>query len=387
MIIRRLTHSVEVDFARFPAVALLGPRQAGKTTLARMLAAQHPGSLHLDLERPSDVARLADPELFLSRHADKLVVLDEIQRIPELFPVLRALIDEQRRPGRFLLLGSASPQLLRQASETLAGRIAFHELAPFDMAEIALPPVQLQSFWLRGGYPLSWLADSDTDSYAWRDAFIATHLERDIPAFGIRIPGATLRRFWQMLAHNHGQLWNASRMATAFGVSAPTVQHYLEILEATFMVRRLLPLTANLGKRLVKSPKVYLRDSGLLHALLSIRTLDDLLGHPVVGHSWEGWVLEQLAQLLAPHWQLSFYRTAVGAEIDIVAESGSRRIGFEVKFSSAPAVSRGFWTALEDLAVERAYVIAPVAAGYPLTAKVEVVPAHELDALCRTLTD
>lgn len=379
MIIRRLTRSIEADFARFPAVALFGPRQAGKTTLARMLAAQRPGSLHLDLERPSDVARLADPELFLSRHADKLVVLDEIQRIPELFPVLRALIDEQRRPGRFLMLGSASPHLLRQASETLAGRIAFHELAPFDMTEIALSPAQLLPFLLRGGYPLSWLAANDADSYAWRDAFIATHLERDIPAFGIRIPGTTLRRFWQMLAHNHGQLWNASRMATAFGVSAPTVQHYLEILEATFMVRRLPPLSANLGKRLVKSPKVYLRDSGLLHALLGIRTLDDLLGHPVVGHSWEGWVLEQLAQLSAPHWQLFFYRTAVGAEIDVVAESGSRRIGFEIKFSSTPAVSRGFWTAMEDLAIERAYVIAPVTASYPLTAKVEVIPAHELE--------
>lgn len=385
MIARHLAHAIEADFARFPAVALLGPRQAGKTTLARILAAQRPGSVYLDLERPSDAARLADPELFLSRHADKLVVLDEIQRTPELFPVLRALIDEQRRPGRFLLLGSASPQLLRQASETLAGRVAFHELAPFDMSEIALAPAQIQPFWLRGGYPLSWLAGNDTDSYAWRDSFIATHLERDIPAFGIRIPGTTLRRFWQMLAHNHGQLWNASRMATAFGVSAPTVQHYLEILEATFMVRRLLPLSANLGKRLVKAPKVYLRDSGLLHALLGIRTLDDLLGHPVVGHSWEGWVLEQLAQLLAPRWQLSFYRTAVGAEIDVVAESGSRRIGFEIKFSSAPTVSRGFWTALEDLAVERAYVVAPVNTGYPLTAKAEVLPAHELGALCRTL--
>ena len=378
MINRKLLPVVEHSLTEFPAVALLGPRQAGKTTLAKIVANRRGGSLYIDLERPSDLAKLADPELFLSRHADKLVVLDEIQRQPELFAVLRALIDERRTPGRFLLLGSASPQLLRQASESLAGRICFHELAPFDVGEIAPGYVQLQDFWLRGGYPLSWLAQSDAASFAWRESFIATHLERDIPSFGIRVPGTTLHRFWQMLAHLHGQLWNASRLAAGFGVSAPTVQHYLDILEATYMLRRLQPLQANLEKRLVKSPKVYLRDSGILHALLRIASLNDLAGHPIVGASWEGLVLEQIAQLIAPQWQLSFYRTASGAEMDVVAERGNRRIGFEIKFSSAPALTKGFWSAMSDLNLEKAYIVAPVESGYPLTPKVEVVPAAGL---------
>lgn len=385
MITRRIHPDIEKALARFPAVALLGPRQAGKTTLARAVGASHADSLYLDLERPSDSARLADPELFLSRHGGQLVVLDEIQRLPDLFPVLRALIDENRRPGRFLLLGSASPQLLRQSSESLAGRISFHELAPFDISEIKLDNADIGGFWLRGGYPLSWLAESDEASLAWRESFILTHLERDIPAFGIRIPGPTLHRFWRMLAHLHGQLWNASRLAVGFGVSAPTVQHYLEILEATYMIRRLPPLHVNLGKRLVKSPKVFLRDSGLLHALLGIRNQDELAGHPVVGPSWEGWVLEQIAQLLSSQWQLSFYRTAAGAEMDVVAERGERRIGFEIKLSSAPALSKGFWSAMKDLQLEQAFVIAPVDTRYPVAETVEVMPAKDLAQLCASL--
>lgn len=385
MISRRILPNIEKALVQFPAVALLGPRQAGKTTLARSVGSSHVNSLYLDLERPSDLAKLADPELFLSRHVDQLVVLDEIQRRPDLFPVLRALIDENRRPGRFLLLGSASPQLLRQTSESLAGRISFHELAPFDVSEIKPKKADIGVFWLRGGYPLSWLAESDETSLAWRESFIITHLERDIPAFGIRIPGPTLHRFWRMLAHLHGQMWNASRLASGFGVSAPTVQHYLEILEATYMVRRLPPLHVNLGKRLVKSPKIYLRDSGLLHALLGIRSLDELAGHPVVGPSWEGWVLEQIAQLLSPQWQLSFYRTATGAEMDVVAERGERRIGFEIKLSSAPSLSKGFWSAMKDLQLEQAYVVAPVETGYPIAEKVEVLPANDLAKLCATL--
>lgn len=385
MITRKLLPEIEHSLADFPAVALLGPRQAGKTTLAKIIAAQRNDSLYLDLERPSDLVKLTDPELFLSRHAGQLVVLDEVQRKPELFTVLRALIDEQRTPGRFLLLGSASPQLLHQASESLAGRIAFHELAPFDVSEIQPSHLELQNFWLRGGYPLSWLAKSDEASFAWRESFIATHLERDIPSFGIRIPGTTLRRFWQMLAHLHGQLWNASRLASGFGVSAPTVQHYLNILEATYMLRRLPPLHANLGKRLVKSPKVYLRDSGLLHALLGIVSLNDLAGHPVVGASWEGWVLEQIAQLLDAQWQLSFYRTASGSEIDIVAERGKRKIGFEIKFSSSPTLTKGFWLAMDDLKLEQAYIVAPVEHRYPLAPNVEVIPAVQLADVLRTI--
>lgn len=385
MLNRRLYPIIEHALEQFPAVALLGPRQAGKTTLARTITASRAGSLYLDLERPSDLAKLADPEFFLSRHAGRLVVLDEIQRRPELFSILRALIDDNRHPGRFLLLGSASPQLLQQASESLAGRISFHELSPFDVSEVQPTFAELPSFWLRGGYPLSWLAKTDEASAEWRESFIVTHLERDIPAFGIRVPGTTLRRFWQMLAHLHGQMWNASRLASGFGVSAPTVQHYLDILEATYMVRRLPPLHANLSKRLVKSPKIYLRDSGLLHALLGLRSLEDLAGHPVVGASWEGWVLEQIAQLLPSPWQLSFYRTAAGAEIDVVAERGNKKIGFEIKFSSAPTLSRGFWSAVDDLGLGRVYVIAPVATGYPLGQNVDVIPAIDLKELCVAL--
>lgn len=385
MIKRRLLTRLTQSLTESPAVALLGPRQAGKTTLARIIAAQYPGSMYLDLERPSELAKLADPELFLSRYAGQLIVLDEIQRQPELFPVLRTLIDEARRPGRFLLLGSASPQLLRQASESLAGRISFHELAPFDIGEIAPTHFELQDFWLRGGYPPSWLAKTEQTSLAWRESFISTHLERDIPSFGIRVPGTTLRRFWQMLAHLHGQLWNASRLASGFGVSAPTVQHYLDILEATYMVRRLLPLHVNLGKRLVKSPKVYLRDSGLLHALLGVTNLEELSGHPVVGASWEGWVLEQIAQLLGPQWQLSFYRTAAGAEMDVVAERGNLKVGFEIKFSSAPSLTKGCWAAIADLKLSQTYVVAPVESGYPLACNVEVVPAAGLATLLLTL--
>lgn len=385
MIKRRLLTNLTQALTESPAVALLGPRQAGKTTLAKIIAAQHPGSMYLDLERPSELAKLTDPELFLSRYTDRLIVLDEIQRQPELFPVLRALIDERRNPGRFLLLGSASPQLLRQASESLAGRISFHELAPFDISEISPTHFELQNFWLRGGYPPSWLAKTEQASFAWRESFIATHLERDIPSFGIRVPGTTLRRFWQMLAHLHGQLWNASRLASGFGVSAPTVEHYLDILEATYMARRLLPLHVNLGKRLVKSPKIYLRDSGLLHALLGVSNLEELSGHPVVGASWEGWALEQIAQLLGPQWQLSFYRTAAGAEMDVVAERGSLKIGFEIKFSSVPTLSKGCWTAIADLALSHTYVVAPVESGYPLADNVEVVPAAGLATLLLSL--
>ena len=378
MIVRLLEQPLLDSLARFPAVALLGPRQAGKTTLARIIARRVPGSVYLDLERHADLAKLGDAELFLSRLADRLVVLDEIQRLPELFPQLRSLIDRARRPGRFLLLGSASPALLRQASESLAGRIIFHELGPFDVRELKPEGAALARLWLRGGYPSSWLAATDEASFEWREAFIATHLERDIPAFGIRVPAATLRRFWQMLAHVHGQLWNASRLASAFGAAPPTVQHYLEILEATYMLRRLPPWTANLGKRLTKSPKVYLRDSGLLHALLDIRSADDLYGHPAGGASWEGWVLEQLMRQLVPSWQLAFYRTAAGAELDVVAEKGRRRLGFEIKLSSAPAVSKGFWQAVADVRPEKTWVIAPVESGYPLAKHVDVFPAHAL---------
>ena len=374
MIHRRASSTIIEALHQFPSVVLVGPRQVGKTTLAKAIAAEFPHSLHLDLERPADLAKLADAELFLGRLADRLVVLDEVQRVPELFAVLRVLIDQDRRPGRFLLLGSASPALLRQTSESLAGRVIFHELGPFDVTEIRPQGEGLVRFWERGGYPLSWLASSDADSFEWREAFIQTHLERDLPTLGIRVPGLHLRRFWQMLAHSHGQLWNASRLASSFGVSAPTMQHYLEILESTYMVRRLLPLTANLGKRLTKSPKVYIQDSGLLHCLLGIQSVDELYGHPVAGASWEGWVMEQLIRVLGPAWRLSFYRTAAGAEVDVVAERGSRRLAFEMKLSTAPAPTKGFWQALADVKPEQTYIVAPVEAEYPVAETVHVIP-------------
>ena len=376
----QVLHSLKIS----PAVALLGPRQVGKTTLAKSLAAQFKGAVWLDLERPQDLTKLSDPELFLSARQNQLVVIDEVQRAPELFPVLRYLIDQQRQPGRFLLLGSASGELLRQSSESLAGRVHYHELQPFTWDEWQSGSGQsfatLPNFWWRGGFPLSSLAASDADSFLWRENFLRQFLERDMPNFGVRIPATTLRRFWQMLAHVHGQLWNASQLASAFGVSVPTVGHYLDLLEATFMVRRLLPLEVNLKKRLVKSPKVYVRDSGLLHCWLGISSELQLQGHPQLGVSWEGWVIEQIAAVLPLGWQISFYRTAVGAEIDVVLHHGNRRVAVEIKFSSAPKPARGFWQALEDLQPEQAVVVAPVQESFPLSPKVNVLPVQELAA-------
>lgn len=368
--------TVEKALARFPVVALLGPRQVGKTTLAAAIAERTDRDvLRLDLELPSHVARLADPELYLGRYTEALVVLDEIQRVPELFPVLRALVDADRRPGRFLLLGSASPELLRQSAETLAGRIRYLELAPFTIDEVGRTQENLLRLWLRGGFPGSYLATSDEESSEWRSEFIRTYLERDVPALGIDLRAEPLRRFWRMLAHRHAQLWNASEMARSLGVSPPTVASYLDVLVGTFLARRLEPYQANLGKRLVKSPKVYMRDSGLLHALLDISDLDDLQGHPVVGASWEGFLIEQLLTIDQPR-DAAFYRTAAGAELDLVVSRGRRPTrGYEMKYSSAPAVAKGFWQSLTDLELKRADVLYPGEERWPLREGVEVVPA------------
>jgi len=356
---------------------VVGERQVGKTTLARRVAAAKPGAVFLDLERPSDAAKLAEPELFLGPLADRLVVLDDVQRVPNLFPVLRSLVDERTHAGRFLVLGSASPELLRQSSETLAGRVRFFELAPLLLQEVKPPFEGVPSLWLRGGFPRSFLAQDDRESLDWRDAFIQTFLERDIPAFGIRVPPANLRRFWQMLAHNHGQLWNASRLAAGFGVSPPTTQHYPGILEDAFMLRQLRPLQANLGKRLVKSPRIYLRDSGLLHALLGIDSIQSLQGHPVLGASFEGWVIEQIISAAPQGWDWHFYRTAAGAEVDLVLKRARQTVVVEVKFSAVPKPAKGFWNALEDLKPRRAFVVAPVRERYPLTERVQVLPVLE----------
>lgn len=349
--------------AGFPVVALLGPRQVGKTTLALAHAESlgPDGVRYLDLESPADRARLTDPEAYLEAQQGRLVVLDEIHRAPELFRVLRGLVDRRRRAGvrtgQFLVLGSASLELLRQSSESLAGRIAFVELTPLRVDEAGRDVRALARLWLRGGFPDSLLAAGDAASLRWRQVFIRTYLERDIPQLGPRVPAETLRRFWTMLAHGQGQQLNAARLASGLGVSGHTVARYLDLLEDLLLVRRLPPWSGNVGKRLVKAPKVYVRDSGIVHALLGLGTLDDVLGHPVAGPSWEGMVVESLVAAAGDR-PVSFYRTAVGAEIDLVVEGpGGRRYAIEIKRSSAPLVTRGFWIGCEDLDASEALVI------------------------------
>ena len=379
---RQCWQTLERQLAWNPAVLLLGPRQVGKTTLARAVAAARPGTVFLDLERESDRARLAAPELFFAQHRDQLVVLDEVQFVPDLFNHLRPEIDADRHPGRFLLLGSAAGDVLRQRAESLAGRIGHVELTPLLAAEVPAVAADLgalQQLWQRGGFPLSVTATSDAQSYAWRSDFIQTLLQRDLRSWGVNVAADTLHRFWRMLAHLQGQIFNASQIGQSLGGAAhTTATRYLGTLVDAMVVRRLEPLLPNIGKRLVKSPKVCVRDSGLVHALLGIADIDALQGHPVAGASWEGFVIEQVAALMPADATLSFYRTAAGTELDAVIERGSRRIGIEVKFSSAPKPTRGFWQALEDLGVEQAYVVAPVAEPYPLARNVEVIPVTQL---------
>jgi predicted AAA+ superfamily ATPase len=359
MLNRRLQDQVQTDLRTHAAVALLGPRQVGKTTLALAITDAAP-SVYLDLEDAADRDKLADPALYLSAHEDKLVVLDEIQNAPGLFSALRGIIDRGRRKGlrtgRFLLLGSASGDLMHQSSESLAGRIAYRELAPLDPTETGHG--NLDALWLRGGFPPSFLSPSDDESLAWRRDFLRTYLSRDIPALEPRIPAETLRRLWTMLAHGQGTLLNASRLAASLSVSSPTVTRYIDLLVDLMLVRRLPPYHANLGKRLVKSPKTYVRDSGVLHALLAIPTASALLGHPIVGASWEGFVMETLIGC-APAWASPyFYRTSAGAEIDLLLElPGSKLWAVEIKHGLSPRVERGFHIACDDLKPERRLVV------------------------------
>ena len=360
-----------------PAVLLLGARQVGKTTLAKQIARSWSrGSHRFDLEDDRDLARLADPFLALDPLRG-LVVLDEVQRRPNLFPALRVLADRPRTPARFLLLGSASPALLQQSSESLAGRVAHYELAGFDLSEVG--PADAGRLWIRGGFPRSFAARSGVASYRWRDDFVHTFLARDLGALGISIPGTTMDQFWTMLAHYHGQVWNGSELARAFGVSHHVVRRYLEALESVFMVRSLRPWTANLKKRQVRTPKIYVRDSGLLHRLLDIRTTRELERHPKVGASWEGFVIECVLRALdAPPGSSYFWRTHTGAELDLLVQQGGRLRGFEIKRTTAPRFTRSMRSAMSDLDLSRLDVIHAGAETFPLAAGVRAVSLGRL---------
>ncbi len=378
-----LARHIEVELQEclrdFPAVAVLGPRQCGKSTLAKHFIKQYPGAFYLDLESPRDLAKLQEPEIFFGQHADQLICLDEVQRLPDIFTILRTIIDKRQVNGQFLLLGSASRDLIRQSSESLAGRIAYLELTPFLYPEIntANKQIKINDFWLRGGFPDSLLARSEKTSRRWRENFIRTFLERDIPQLGFRVPAPTIRRVWQMCAHNQGQLLNSSQLGSALGVSHTTFRSYIDLLAETYMIRILQPYVANLKKRLVKSPKIYLRDTGILHTLLAIDSFDDLLGHPVFGASWETIAMENIIASF-PEWEPYFYRTAAGTEIDLILIRGNRKLAFEFKASASPKPTKGFWTGLQDLNIDQAVIIAPIKEGFPIKNNVMVCPLHEV---------
>ena len=385
MFSRQILPQLTQEIQNSPAVALLGPRQSGKTTLA-LEAAKNIPHIYLDLESERDRAKLAQPELYLSDHLDKLVILDEVHRAPSLFPVLRGLIDQARRAGiragQYLLLGSASLDLLQQSGETLAGRIAYLELGPLNVQETG--EALTDNLWLRGGFPESLTAPSDARSLRWRQNFIRTYLERDIPQFGPRIAADTLRRFWTMLAHHQGGLLNVTQLARNMGVDVKTAQSYIDLLCALLLVRRLPPWHANLGKRLIKSPKVYVRDSGLVHGLLDISTKEDLLSHIAVGASWEGFVIENLLNCAPTMAQAHFYRSSGGAEIDLLLTWPSGTMwAIEIKRSLSPKVERGFHAACADLSPARKLVVYPGAEVFPLGNDVQAVPLH---ALCAQLS-
>ncbi|MFH1195591.1 MAG: ATP-binding protein [bacterium] len=379
MINRKIHKDIEESLKIFPVVGILGSRQSGKTTLAKHIQRGIPDSIYFDLELPSDDFKLREPELFLSEYKNKLIIIDEIQQRPELFAVLRALIDKDRQPARFIILGSSYPDLIRKSSESLAGRIIYHYLPPFQINELMKNGTSIQKLWLVGGYPESYLADDTNKSFIWRNAFIDTFLERDLPKFGIKIPSIQIRRFWSMLAHMHGSIWNASKISASLGVTSPTVKNYLDILENTFIVRQLQPYIANIKKRLVKSPKVYIRDSGLLHSVLNIKEMDDLFGNPISGYSWEGFIIEQILNNLPINFDGYFYRTGAGAEVDLVITKAEKPVlCVEIKLSLSPQLSQGFFNGMSDMKCEDGIVVYPGNEEFLLKNNIKAVPSSNL---------
>jgi len=360
----------------FPAVGILGSRQVGKTTLVKSLTNSRKDSIYLDLEKASDRAKLTDMELFLEANAQHLIILDEIQFMPEVFAALRSIIDENRKTGRFILLGSASPELIRKSADSLAGRIGYLELAPFTIDEINVG--ETLQHWNRGGYPLSFLSKSDKASMIWRQSFIQSYIERDLGLLGLNADPRLIERFWKMLAHYHGNTWNADNFGRALGVTRPTVNRYLDFMEGAFMLRILRPYLANVKKRLTKAPKVYIRDSGLLHALTDISTFDDLQHNILIGASWEGYVIDQIINVFGDKFNYYYYRTHQGAECDLVLEkSGMVKAIVEIKNTSAPQISKGFTISMSDTKAEKGYIIARISKGFPMKEKIQAVNLRE----------
>lgn len=363
---RNIEHAVIQHLETFPAVAILGPRQCGKSTLVKKMASRFPSFLYMDLQNRDDLNKLAEPTLFFDANEQATICLDEIQLAPHLFSVLRSVIDKRRRNGRFILLGSASRDLIQKTSETLAGRIGLLDLSPFSCKEVqGVGQFSLNKFWLRGGFPDSFLAPTEDQSKIWRENYLRTYVERDIPQLGFQIPALQLMRLLQMCAHNHGQLLNASKLGGSMGLTHPTIRRYIDLLEQTFIVRTLQPYAVNVKKRLIKSPKVYIRDSGLLHRLLQINNFNDLMGNPVLGASWEGMVIENVIGN-KQDWTPFFYRTATGDEVDLVLVHGQKKIVIECKASTAPQLSKGFWNAVDVIEPDKVFVIAPVESHYPI---------------------
>jgi uncharacterized protein len=362
----------------FPAVAILGPRQCGKSTLAKMVAKEFNSFLYLDLQNRDDLAKMNEPALLFGANLEKTICIDEIQLMPNLFSILRSEIDKNRIKGRFLLLGSASRDLIKHCSESLAGRIGILELSPFLVSELESENIFInETYWNRGAYPDSYLAKTDEASYLWRESFIRTYIERDIPQLGFQIPSIHLMRMLTMAAHNHSQIFNASKLGESLGLTHPTVKRYLDLLEQTYILRRLQAYHVNIKKRLVKSPKVYVRDQGILHNLLRIKNFNSLLGNPIFGASWEGMVIENICSKFSD-CSFYFYRTATGDEIDLIIENAGKIIAIECKASTAPKLNKGFWNAMKTLNPHKAYVVAPIKEKYPISNQVEACNLKEV---------